>query len=235
MRSHSRAFSYDDRHSQADVQEILSEEMWTGPPSSKAKLERRSPSKDRSSRNFLSNFSIPSATWRPRPGPRSEPRTPHYTTVSSSLLAQRRATIDPVAERESSSLPQLPRRYSETTAEFPDFPRPASRIGGVKRKPVPALAIEDDIETVEHASWNGRTNSSGSSQTQEEEDGHEFEARVRSLSLEELFKGETGLGFLVKEVEGGSQPKLLDERSRSAHSSQSRSKFNRSSSSDTGE
>ncbi|GAA5946441.1 hypothetical protein JCM3765_000242 [Sporobolomyces pararoseus] len=199
--SHTRQLSFDYRYAPDDVQEVLAEEAWTGPPPLPPKTESRS---DRN-RTFLSTFALPAAAWRPSPASSraNEPRQPHYQTVSSSLLSQRRATVDssiPPTEF-AHPLPELPRRYSENATSLPDFPRSSSRLGGVKRKPVPALAIEDDLDTVQDPLWDGKTTCStrDPSPTKERFD---FEERVRSLSLEELFpEGETGLGFLVKEVD----------------------------------
>ncbi|GAA5906349.1 uncharacterized protein JCM6883_005521 [Sporobolomyces salmoneus] len=229
--SHSRRLSFDPYYAPDDVQEVLTEESWTGPPTLPPTNESSWPrASDRSNRTFLSTFSLPAAAWRPSPAstPTSEPRQSHYRTVSSSL-AKRRATVDaaiPFPEPEfapSVPLPQLPRRYSENAATLPEFPRPPSRIGGVKRKPVPALAIEDDLDTVEDPRWDGKAAHLSAEATRlPMQDSLAFEERVRSLSLEELFQGETGLGFLVKEVaQTGKQPFGRLGRSHSAQSTKS--------------
>ncbi|GAA5986264.1 hypothetical protein JCM5350_007604 [Sporobolomyces pararoseus] len=234
--SHTRQLSFDYRYAPDDVQEVLVEEAWTGPPPLPPKTESSWPRSNDRNRTFLSTFTLPAAAWRPSPASSrsNEPRQPHYQTVSSSLLSQRRATVDssvPPTEF-AIPLPELPRRYSENATTLSDFPRPSSRVGGVKRKPVPALAIEDDLETVEDPLWDGKASFSreASSPTKEE---FEFEERVRSLSLEELFPGgEMGLGFLVKEVDPAVKQPF--GRMGRTYSSQSTSKSTVSCESDSG-
>lgn len=228
-RSHSRELSFDNHFGPDDIQEVLAEECWTGPPPLPPKNEPSWPrAGDRSSRTFLSTFSLPAAAWRPSPASaRAEHRQPHYQTVSSSL-SQRRATVDSAIPREfapSRVLPELPRRYSENGGSA----RPSPRIGGVKRKPVPALAIEDDLETVDDPHWDGKAS------VPVADGGFSFEERVRSLSLGELFPGETGLGFLVKEVDPLADEKQPFGRMGRSDSANSKTKSTGSSLCDSGE
>ncbi|GAA6009275.1 hypothetical protein JCM11491_004253 [Sporobolomyces phaffii] len=236
MRTSQSRLSYDHHFASDDAQEILIEEMWTGPqvppkPDDWARTE------ERPNRTFFGNFSLASAARRPSPAPApasrpSEHRLPHYQTVSASL-AQRRATVDLSTPQDVAPVPELHRRYSENAPTLPDFPRSRSRTGTVKRKPVPVFAIEDDLDTVEDPLWDGNANTAGRSLSFDL--GHDFEERVRSLSLEEIFEGETGLGFLVQKVEpfrNEKDPRGRIGRSRSAQSTTT-TKSERSSSSET--
>jgi len=61
-----------------------------------------------------------------------------------------------------------------------------------------------------------------------------FEEKVRNLSLEELFKGETGLGFLVKELEVSPTESSFDKKPFDRFRRSQRMEYQRSGSYDTG-
>ncbi|GAA6061637.1 hypothetical protein JCM10212_002514 [Sporobolomyces blumeae] len=193
-----------------------SDETWTGPTRFDAgpvesPTSARSAERSTTNRRSFGTF----GPWRQAKGP--EPRGPHYQTVSSTLH-QRRSTTDSGSSVTQGVQSGHARRHSEhglsTTNLEPPLPplpsRPAHTINAVKRKPVPALAIEDEVDTVDDPLWNGEpdvpvpatpaTQSRRMSYDPQDREEELIEARVRSLSIQELVGGATGLGFLVKEA-----------------------------------
>ncbi|GAA5879910.1 hypothetical protein JCM1840_000395 [Sporobolomyces johnsonii] len=64
----------------------------------------------------------------------------------------------------------------------------------IRRKPVPALAIEDDVDTVDDPLWDGKTLTLPATP-----EDVSLEAKVRKMSLEETDGGATSLGSCLKE------------------------------------
>ncbi|GAA5963959.1 hypothetical protein JCM21900_004085 [Sporobolomyces salmonicolor] len=74
---------------------------------------------------------------------------------------------------------------------FSTYRRRASTSTSIRRKPVPALAIEDDIDTVDDPLWDGKTFATNEDVS--------IEAKVRKMSLEETKESAMGPGLCLKE------------------------------------
>ncbi|GAA5887077.1 hypothetical protein JCM5296_001587 [Sporobolomyces johnsonii] len=74
------------------------------------------------------------------------------------------------------------------------YRRRASTSTSVRRKPVPALAIEDDVDTVDDPLWDGKTLALPATP-----EDVSLEAKVRKMSLEETEGRATGLGPCLRQ------------------------------------
>ncbi|GAA6022066.1 hypothetical protein JCM10207_001037 [Rhodosporidiobolus poonsookiae] len=132
-----------------------------------------------------------------------------FSLTSTSTSSARRPSLSPV-ERLSS-----PPGASPVSSASPVSRRKS--ISAVRRKPVPALAIEDDLETVQDPLWDGSSPPlavglvkalewpprfdppvpAPAQQEREEEEGglSSIEDKVRRMSLETSESGATGLGL----------------------------------------
>ncbi|GAA5933974.1 uncharacterized protein JCM15063_000521 [Sporobolomyces koalae] len=193
-------------------------------------------------KSFLSNFSFSSSSSSSsssnmsrrgslQAGETLQPRTAHYQTVSSTLERQQSQQQQWRSHGRSQSADfgftasvPLP---VETALPLGALPiRHAPKRGAVKRKPVPALALEDDRIPVAAPRWDPQQQSMADLEQQELE---RIGDRARTLSLEEMFlggphaDGGTGLGFLVKEVDAcprSRRPFVRTGRTQSANSIQ---------------